>query len=180
MSTLSWLLERAGPQVQFRAIEKVPSGSPARLLLEAGASPNTPRAAVVLAQRHLPMRSGHRVLTTLLDDRRVVVEVPCVEDLAALIRELAALDIKASIYDPPKVNVRAVRERLGLSQDEFALQFGLDAATVRNWEQGRSEPDKAARTALWTIATNPDAVRGALAQRSRPDVQWAVAAQADG
>ena len=70
--------------------------------------------------------------------------------------------------------VRA-RERLGLSQDDFAVEFGLDVATVRNWEQGRSEPDKAARTALWTIATHPDAVRAALAQREDEAAQWAVA-----
>ncbi len=174
MSTYSWLRERVGPQVQIGEIERVPSGSPARLLLEAGINPNTPRAAVALARRHLPMRSGHRLLTTLLQERRVVVEVPVVEDLPLLLSELAALDIKASVYDPPKVNVRAVREKLGLSQDDFAVQYGLDASTVRNWEQGRSEPDKAARMALWVIATHPDAVREALAQREAPSVQWAV------
>jgi DNA-binding transcriptional regulator YiaG len=121
------------------------------------------------------MRAGHRALTTLLEQRSVVVEVPCVEDLQKLIGELAEFDIKASLYDSPKVDVRAVRERLGLSQDEFAVQFGLDVATVRNWEQGRSEPDRAARTALWTIATNPQAVRDALARREDAAAQWAVA-----
>lgn len=175
MSTLSWLRERAGPQVRIREIERVASGSPARLLLRKGVNPNTPMAAVALAKRHFTMRSGHRALTTLLEEGEVAIEVPCVEDLATLISELEQLDIAASVYDPPKVAVRAIRERLGLSQDEFALQFGLDAATVRNWEQGRSEPDKAARTALWTIANDPDAVRRALARRGAPDAQWAVA-----
>ena len=175
MSTLSWLKERAGPGVQIREIERVSSGSPARLLLKGGRNPNTPLAAVALARRHFPMRSGPRALTTLLDHGSVVIEVPVVEDLAALVGELAALDIAATPYDAPSVDVRAVRERLGLSQDEFALQFGLDAATIRNWEQGRSQPDRAARTALWTIATYPDAVRGALALREDASAQWAVA-----
>jgi DNA-binding transcriptional regulator YiaG len=114
-------------------------------------------------------------MTELLEEKKVVIEVPCVEDLATLTRELAEFDIKATVYDAPKVDVRAIRERLGLSQDEFALQFGLDVASVRNWEQGRSEPDKAARTALWTIATNPEAVRDGLARREDADVQWAIA-----
>lgn len=175
MSTLSWLKERAGPQVRIREIERVPSGSPVRLRLVAGANPNTPLAAVALARRHLSMRAGHRALTTLLLERAVVVEVPVVESLEALVAELAALDIVATVYEPPRVDVRAVRERLGLSQDDFAVEFGLDVATLRNWEQGRSEPDRAARTALWTIATDPDAVRKALARREDQATQWAVA-----
>jgi DNA-binding XRE family transcriptional regulator len=161
--------------VEFREIERVPSGAPARLLLKAGRHPNTPLAAVALARRHFSLRSAHRTLTTLLEEGSAIVEVPCVEDLQKLIGELAGFDIEATLYDSPKVDVRAVRERLGLSQDEFALQFGLDVATVRNWEQGRSEPDRAARTALWTIATNPQAVRDALSRREDAQAQWAVA-----
>jgi len=49
-----------------------------------------------------------------------------------------------------------------MSQEQFALEFGLELATVRNWEQGRSEPDTAARNFLVTIAHEPNAVRRAL------------------
>ena len=51
---------------------------------------------------------------------------------------------------------------MGLSQDEFALEFGLEVSTLRNWEQGRSDPDTAARNFLVTVARNPEAVRAAL------------------
>ena len=39
------------------------------------------------------------------------------------------------------VDVVATRERLGLSQAEFATAFGVSVSTVRNWEQGRARPD---------------------------------------
>lgn len=42
------------------------------------------------------------------------------------------------------------------------MRYGLDLATLRNWEQGRSKPDVAANTLLWTIARNPEAVEESL------------------
>jgi DNA-binding transcriptional regulator YiaG len=54
---------------------------------------------------------------------------------------LAACNVVAKAYGPaPKVDVKAIRETMELSQEQFALEFGLELATVRNWEQGRSEP----------------------------------------
>ncbi|MFV3131172.1 helix-turn-helix domain-containing protein [Niveispirillum sp. KHB5.9] len=61
------------------------------------------------------------------------------------------------------VDVRAIRNRLGLSRPQFAERFGLDARTVQDWEQGRRRPDKAAQSYLKVIANNPEAVVGALA-----------------
>lgn len=62
----------------------------------------------------------------------------------------------------PAVNVRAVRRRLGLSQSEFAAKFGFPAATLRNWEQGRTRPDRPARVLLAVLARHPDVVEDAL------------------
>jgi putative transcriptional regulator len=56
-----------------------------------------------------------------------------------------------------------VRLAVGLSQQEFAETFGIPVGTLRDWEQGRFEPDQAARSYLKVIARNPDAVRKALA-----------------
>lgn len=64
----------------------------------------------------------------------------------------------------PKVDVRAARRKLGLSQDDFARSFGVSAATVRNWEQGRRRPEGAARVLLAVIDRDPEAVRRALAE----------------
>ena len=42
---------------------------------------------------------------------------------------------------PDKFNVKKPRESLGLSQPEFAVRFGFSLATVRQWEQGRRQPE---------------------------------------
>ena len=55
-----------------------------------------------------------------------------------------------------------IRRALDLSQEEFAECFGIPIGTLRDWEQGRVEPDQAARSYLKVIARNPDAVRKAL------------------
>jgi putative transcriptional regulator len=66
----------------------------------------------------------------------------------------------------PIVDVRAVRRTFGLSQSEFAARFGFAPATVRNWEQGRTQPDGPARILLAVIAYHPDAVDDALRKAS--------------
>ncbi len=63
---------------------------------------------------------------------------------------------------PAPVDVRRVRERLGMSQSEFAAQFGISTSTLRNWEQGRREPEGPARVLLNIIEREPEAVKRAL------------------
>ena len=58
--------------------------------------------------------------------------------------------------------VRALRQRLNLTQEEFAARFHLPLGTVRDWEQGAHRPDKAAQVLLTVIARDPDAVARAL------------------
>jgi putative transcriptional regulator len=66
------------------------------------------------------------------------------------------------IHVPAEVDVRRIRRRLGLSQDEFAARFGLSVATVREWEQDRRKPEGAARVLLTVIEKEPEAVTRAL------------------
>jgi putative transcriptional regulator len=70
--------------------------------------------------------------------------------------------VRVSTVRVPTVNVRTVRRRLGLSQAEFAQKFGFPAATLRNWEQGRTRPDRPARVLLAVLARNPEVVENAL------------------
>src|ERR1700751_4004925 len=69
----------------------------------------------------------------------------------------------------PRVpNVSVVRRALRLSQEQFAAAFHIPIGTIRDWEQGRYEPDAAARAYLRVIAREPRAVRRALAARTKP------------
>jgi putative transcriptional regulator len=58
--------------------------------------------------------------------------------------------------------VRIIRRALGLSQEEFATRFHIPLGTLRDWEQGRKDPDAAARAYLVVIGRNPTAVADAL------------------
>jgi putative transcriptional regulator len=57
---------------------------------------------------------------------------------------------------------KIIRRALGLSQEDFALRFHIPLGTLRDWEQGRKDPDAAARAYLVVIGRNPEAVREAL------------------
>ena len=71
----------------------------------------------------------------------------------------------ARVHLPPgAVDVRAIRERLGLSRPAFVERFGLAVAAVRDWEQGLRRPDPAARVLLLVIARNPEMVAEAVAE----------------
>ena len=59
-------------------------------------------------------------------------------------------------------NPQEIRQRLGLTQREFAQQFQIALGTLRDWEQGARRPDSAAKAYLRVIAAAPDAVRQIL------------------
>jgi putative transcriptional regulator len=58
---------------------------------------------------------------------------------------------------------RGVRKRLGLSQADFAMRFRVPLGTLRDWEQGRRQPDAPALAYLRVIAREPELVARALA-----------------
>jgi putative transcriptional regulator len=59
-------------------------------------------------------------------------------------------------FDFPEPEVKAIRERLGVSQDKFALILGVSKRTVENWEQGRRHPTGAARSLLRIVEADPE------------------------
>ena len=58
--------------------------------------------------------------------------------------------------------IKTLRRALALTQEEFAARYHIPFGTVRDWEQGRSEPDQPARANLTVIARDPEGVRRAL------------------
>ena len=63
---------------------------------------------------------------------------------------------------------KTIRRTLGLTQEEFAVRYQIPIGTLRDWEQGRSEPDQPARAYLNVIAHDPDGVRRALEAGPKP------------
>ena len=59
---------------------------------------------------------------------------------------------------------KLIRRALGLTQEEFASRFRIPIGTLRDWEQGASEPDQAARAYLTVIARDAEAVIRALSR----------------
>jgi putative transcriptional regulator len=72
---------------------------------------------------------------------------------------LAPEDFKRMRRTP---RIKIIRRALGLSQEEFSARFHIPVGTLRDWEQGRKEPDAAARAYLRVIGRNPAAVADAL------------------
>lgn len=66
------------------------------------------------------------------------------------------------LYQPQAVDVSSLRERLSLTQEQFAARFGFSVATLRHWERGDREPSGASLVLLNVINRNPAAVLQAL------------------
>jgi putative transcriptional regulator len=58
--------------------------------------------------------------------------------------------------------VKTLRRALGLTQQEFAARYQIPLGTLRDWEQGRTEPDQPARAYLTVIANDPEGAQRAL------------------
>lgn len=70
---------------------------------------------------------------------------------------------KADMARMPRTpQVSIIRRAFRLTQEEFSERFRIPLGTLRDWEQGRKEPDAAARAYLIVIARNPTAVAEAL------------------
>ena len=70
---------------------------------------------------------------------------------------------RVSVIQVPKmVDVLAIRHNLGMSQEAFALRFGFKISTLRQWEQGRRQPEGPARVLLKIIEKEPEAADRAL------------------
>jgi putative transcriptional regulator len=74
----------------------------------------------------------------------------------------AAAPSDVRVHVPPTVDVRATREKLGLTQEQFAGRFGFSINTLRHWEEGKRVPEGPARAYLQVIDRAPETVERAL------------------
>lgn len=71
-------------------------------------------------------------------------------------------DHRSVVHVPHEIDVARIRKKVGMSQSEFAKQYGFSFRTVQQWEQGRAIPSGATRAYLLVIDREPEAVRRAL------------------
>lgn len=75
-------------------------------------------------------------------------------------------ETKIRVFEPVKIperfDVQSLRKDLRMSQSEFACRFGFNVNTLRNWEHGRRNPDKAVLAYLCVIAKNHELVETSL------------------
>jgi putative transcriptional regulator len=68
----------------------------------------------------------------------------------------------AHLHVPAEIDVRAVRHKMKLSQDDFASEFGFSVTQIRDWEQGRSRPIGGVRAYIMLIDKEGEAIRKLL------------------
>lgn len=66
------------------------------------------------------------------------------------------------VHIPEEVDVKSIRARLGMTQEEFAGRFGFSVKTLRHWEQKQRVPEGPTRAYLLVIDRDPKAVQKAL------------------
>jgi len=166
-SSLKERLARLGP---IRDVDRVQCGSPAVFVLRLpanGIEPKMVDATLALAKRGMTMLRAKRAIEGLLATSSAFVILPKLEDSRVLAKELNDAGIASAPVDPTRnIDVRQLRERLGLSREDFALRYGLEVESVRNWEIGRREPDSAAKSYLRAIDNDPQKVEEAYAPAS--------------
>lgn len=74
-------------------------------------------------------------------------------------RPLTATELASA---KPMPRVKMIRRSLQLTQEEFSARYQIPLGTLRDWEQGRSEPDQPAKAYLKVIAANPAGTAEAL------------------
>lgn len=84
------------------------------------------------------------------------------DELVASIREAGAIHRgekePSRVFKVEKPDIKEIRGTMGLTQVQFAALLGISVNTLRNWEQGRREPEGPARVLLLVAAHRPDAI----------------------
>ena len=73
---------------------------------------------------------------------------------------------QAVVHPPRTIDVKSIREQVGMTQTAFAAAFGISLSTLRHWERGDRTPKGPARVLLHVVAYEPQAVLRALEKAS--------------
>jgi putative transcriptional regulator len=116
------------------------------------------------------MRRNGRLVRVKPDGTEEALNIPPLAPLsAAEIEDAAARDRENPPLTDERIRrlrriprVKTLRRALALTQEEFAARYHIPLGTLRDWEQGRSEPDQPAKAYLIVIARDPEGVERAL------------------
>ncbi len=86
---------------------------------------------------------------------------------AAALSDPDAQPLTAEQLSRKMTRAKSLRRALCLTQEEFAARYHIPIGTLRDWEQGRSEPDQPARAYLTVIANDPAGVERVLNRTPR-------------
>lgn len=93
---------------------------------------------------------------------------PKIHDLSSALEEVIsykagkASNLQSMQYDD-QIDVKEIREKCNMTQEEFSTNFGVSLPTLQNWEQGRRKPEGPAKVLLKLIMKKPNLVKEALA-----------------
>jgi len=91
-----------------------------------------------------------------MDEKKFDEFLESVRDMGRHMRGEAVAGVR--VHDFPEPDVKAIRERTGLSQTRFAYLIGVKPKTLQNWEQHRVRPAGPARALLKIVEANPGAL----------------------
>jgi len=113
-----------------------------------------------------PRREDAEALAEAADDEIAAAVAPD-PDAAPILREGELDAFLAREAERDLYGVARLRRQLKMAQVVFADRFGIPLTTLRNWEQGRCEPDQAARVLLAVIEADPQLVAWVVTERRR-------------
>ena len=88
------------------------------------------------------------------------------QGLTEAIEHAAGRESQAVVHPPRTIDVKAIREQIGMTQTAFAAAFGISLSTLRHWERGDRTPKGPARVLLHVVARESQAVLRAWGKAS--------------
>jgi DNA-binding transcriptional regulator YiaG len=158
-SSLRERFERLGP---VEVVAPGQSGSHAVVTLHLDPAAKAIKSITVvrlLVESGMTMLTAKRAVEKAMEKGQATFAVPGLRDAGAFAAIVADCGFAAKAVAARPVDVAALRRELSLTQEQFALTYGIDVETLRNWEQGKRRPDRAAEAYLRVIERMPDAAR---------------------
>ncbi len=161
------VLERLGP---VRAVSQNASGSKELVVLLRSDDTEIHAIAAtrILASCGVSLLKAKRTIEAVIENGRADLVLPKVEAVDILKTMLIDTGIDPRITTPsPDVDVKALRELLCMSQEQFSVAYGMEIRTIQNYEAGTRKPDATAISYLTLIQSFPEQMREALADAVR-------------